>query len=149
MTAPIDAVTWVAAFDGGKALIWRNEGFDDQPNLKLLESFGVENLPDRDLSDDRPGRMADPAGGLSGVEQTDRHDQVETRFIETFIHRLNASAAGADFDRILVFAPPAALGTARGHYTDALKVKLTEIPLDVVNEPMEKIDARVAEALTG
>jgi len=149
MTAPIDAVTWVAALDAGKALIWRNEGFDDQPDLERRESCGVGSVPDRDLRDGGPGRMADPAGGLSGVEQPDHHDQVDTRFIETFIHRLNASAAGADFDRILIFAPPAALGTARGHYTDALKAILTEVPLDVVNEPMEKIDARVAEALTG
>jgi protein required for attachment to host cells len=149
MKTLIDAVTWVAAFDGGKALIWRNEGFDDQPNLKLVTGMHTDNPPDREHGKDRPGRFADPTHGRSAVGQTDLHLQTKTRFVESVINRLNSAAAAGDFDRILLLAPASALGDARPHYSDTLARKTIEYDADVVHQPIQKIDARVIEALTG
>ncbi|WP_203290838.1 host attachment family protein [Maricaulis parjimensis] len=148
MKPSIDAVTWVAALDGAKALIWRNEGFDDQPNLKLLERFEDDNPADRDQSADRAGRLSDPAGGRSAVGDTDLHTLAKSRFVERVMHLLNASADNGDFDRVLVLAPAKVLGEARSHYSDALKALLLEQPVDVVNQPMDRIDAQVVAALT-
>lgn len=148
MKAPIDAVTWVAAFDGGKAVIWRNEGFDDQPNLKMVETLEIENPPDREQGVDRPGRMPDPKLGRSAMSETDFHKQAKERFVERIVDRLNEAATDKAFDRILLMAPAAALGDARPHYSDDLKARLVEYPGDYVHEPMERIDKRVTEALT-
>lgn len=148
MKAPIDAVTWVAAFDGGKAVIWHNEGFDDQPNLKMIETLELENPPDREQGVDRPGRYSDAQLGRSAFAETDFHQQAKERFVKRVVERLNEAAGGKKFDRLLLMAPAAALGDARPHYSGALKERLIEHSGDYVHEPMERIDARVTEALT-
>lgn len=146
---PIDAVTWVAAFDGGKALIWRNEGFDDQPNLKLVESLGTDNPPDRDQGEDRPGRFPDPTHGRSAVGQTDFHEQTKARFVDEVVEHLNAACADDRFDRLIVMAPDKALGEARTQFSEALAACLIEDAVDVVHEPVDKIEKRVVEVLKG
>ncbi|MEA1940757.1 MAG: host attachment family protein [Pseudomonadota bacterium] len=146
---PIDAVTWVAAFDGGKALIWRNEGFDDQPNLKLVEELGTENPPDRDQGEDRPGRFPDPTHGRSSVGQTDYHQLTKERFIDEVVAHLNKACAGNKFDRLVVMAPDRALGEARKQFSDALAEVVIEDAVDVVHEPVDKIEKRFVAVLTG
>ena len=147
MSSPIDAVTWVAALDGGKALIWRNEGFDDHPNLQLLDEKSLNNPPARDLANDRPGRMADTEHGKSSMTQTDDHELDKTRFVETVIDQLNGSAAKGEFDRLLVLAPASILGMARPRYSEALSSRLIERERDVVHQPTEKIDAQFIAAM--
>lgn len=146
--APIDAVTWVAAFDGGKALIWHNEGFDDQPNLKLVETLGIENPPDHDQGEDKPGRFPDPAHGRSSVSQTDYHQLTKERFIDEVVEHLNKACAQKKFDRLVVMAPDKALGEARKEFSDALAEIVIEDAVDVVHEPVDKIEKRVVAALT-
>jgi protein required for attachment to host cells len=146
---PIDAVTWVAAFDGGKALIWRNEGFDDQPNLKLVEELGTENPPDHDQGEDKPGRFPDPTHGRSSVSQTDYHQLTKERFIDEVVAHLNAACAGKKFDRLVVMAPDRALGEARKQFSDTLAEIVVEDAVDVVHEPVDKIEKRVVAVLTG
>ncbi|MBO6765524.1 host attachment family protein [Maricaulis sp.] len=144
----IDTVTWLAAFDGGKALIWRNEGFDDQPNLKLVETLGIDNPPDRDQGEDRPGRFPDPAHGRSAVSETDFHQQAKERFVDEVVEYLNKACAEKKFDRLVVMAPDKALGEARSQFSDDLAECLIEEPVDVINEPVDKIEKRLAGLLT-
>lgn len=146
---PIDAVTWIAAFDGGKALIWRNEGFDDQPNLKLVETLGTENPPDHDQGEDKPGRFPDPTHGRSAVGQTDYHQLTKERFVDEVVEHLNAACAGDKFDRLVVMAPARALGEARTQFSDALAARVVEDAVDVVHEPVDKIEKRFIEAVKG
>lgn len=148
-TTPIDTVTWVAAFDGGKALIWRNEGFDDQPNLKLVEAFDTENPLDHDQGSDKPGRFPDPQHGRSAVSETDLHAQTKMRFIDDVVDRLNKACADGKFDRLVVMAPDRALGEARTRFSDALSGRLIEAPVDVVHEPVDRIERRLVDLLKG
>ena len=150
MTTTIDAVTWVAALDGGKLLVWKNEGFDDQPNLKLLDERDPDTPPDRELATDRPGRMHDSGpNARSGLDETDFHEQEKNRFIRAAVDRLNAAAESEDFDRLLLLAPPSVMGEARNHYSDKLADRLIEHTKDVVNQPMDKIEAQVKDGLKG
>ncbi len=149
MTTLIDTITWVAALDGGKALIWRNEGFDDQPNLKLVEQHSLDNPPAHEQGTDRPGRISKGPGGRAAVEHADGHQQAKQDFIQAVIGRLNRAAETGEFGRLLLLAPAPVLGEARPHYSSALKQVLLERDRDVVNQPTPKIDAQVVAALVG
>ncbi|WP_417490363.1 host attachment protein [Maricaulis sp.] len=147
MSTPIDAITWVAALDGGKALIWRNEGFDDQPNLKLVDQDELDNPPAHDHSSDRPGRVIKASGAHAAVEHTDGHSQAKHNFVQSAIARLNQAAEKGAFDRLVLLAPAHVLGEARPHYSDALKKHLIERERDVVNQSTDKIEAQFIAAL--
>ncbi|HCR65203.1 MAG TPA: hypothetical protein DIW38_01660, partial [Oceanicaulis sp.] len=58
---------WVAAFDGGKAMIFENTGPRTAPELALRAEFEIDNPPDRDQVSDAPGRLADGAGRSGGA----------------------------------------------------------------------------------
>lgn len=156
-----DQITWVAAFDGGKAVVFRNAGFDDAVNLELVERFDNDNPPDRDQTTDRPGRYQDAgsgskgagapedvAHGRSGVEQTDRHELEKIRFTDRLMERLAAEAEQHRFDRLVLLVDEQSLGEAREHLTDRLARRvIAEQPKDVVNEPSDKLEARVQALL--
>lgn len=147
MSTPIDAITWVAALDGGKALIWRNEGFDDQPNLKLVDQDALDNPPAHDHDSDRPGRIVKASGAHSAVEHTDGHTQAKHDFVQSVIARLNREADKGAFDRLVLLAPAHVLGEARPHYSPALKKALLERERDVVHQSTDKIEAQFVAAL--
>ncbi|SDM39604.1 baeRF12 domain-containing protein [Maricaulis salignorans] len=147
MSTPIDAITWIAALDGGKALIWRNEGFDDQPNLKLVDQDELDNPPAHDHSSDRPGRISKTGGARSAVEHADGHMQAKHDFVQSMVGRLNREAEKGSFDRLVLLAPAHVLGEARPHYSPALKDKLLERERDVVNQSTDKIEAQFVAAL--
>ena len=149
MSTLIDTITWIAALDGGKALIWRNEGFDDQPNLKLVEQHSLKNPPAHNHGSDRPGRISKGSAGRAAVEHTDGHEQAKHDFIQAVIGRLNQAADTGEFGRLLLLAPAHVLGEARPYYSSALKQVLLERDRDVVHQPTGKIDAQVVAALVG
>ncbi|MEQ8404016.1 MAG: host attachment family protein [Oceanicaulis sp.] len=157
-----DQITWVAVFDGGKALVFENKGFDDAVNLELLARFDNDNPPDREQTTDKPGRFQDAgsgskgqgvdegaAHGRSGVQQTDRHELEKTRFTDRLMERLASDAEHQRFDKLVLIAADKTLGEAREQYTDRLEKRLIiEEPKDVVNEPAGDIEKRVQKLLT-
>lgn len=157
-----DQITWVAVFDGGKALVFENKGFDDAVNLELLNRFDNDNPPDREQTTDKAGRFQDSgsgskganvdaqaAHGRSGVQQTDRHELEKTRFTDRLIDRLASDAETQRFDRLVMIAADRTLGEAREQLTDRLEQRvIIEEPKDVVNEPADAIEKRVQKLLT-
>jgi len=156
-----DRTLWVVVFDGGKALFLENKGFYDAPDLQLISKHDNDNPPDREQTTDAAGRFqdsgsgskgagvdTDAAHGRSAVQQTDRHEMEKRRFVDRMIERLNDEAERGTFDQIVLIAPDKALGEARDQYSDKLKTKLVlEEEVDVVNEPIEKIETRVKALL--
>ena len=154
-----DKVLWVAVFDGGKALIFQNDGFDDAVNLRLLARYDNDNPPDREQTTDAPGRFEDSGGGAKGmpadvaagrssVEQTDRHELEKLRFTDRLMDRLAQDAEAHLFDRLILVAADRVLGEARERYTDRLERRIIhEEPKDVTNEPSDKLEARVQTLL--
>ena len=139
---------WVAVLDGSKGLIYRNEGDAEYPVLRPVE-INKQDIPaDRDIHTDRPGRMFDGTGHRSAVDQGDAHEYEEKRFVEELVDHLNAAALDNAFDQILIFADSDSLGAIRPHYHDELKCRLIEdVPLDIVNEPVDKLEERVKAAI--
>lgn len=157
-----DQITWVAVFDGGKALVFENKGFDDAVNLELLNRFDNDNPPDREQTTDKPGRFQDAgsgskgqgvdaqaAHGRSGVEQTDRHELEKMRFTDRLMDRLAKDAEKQRFDKLVMIAADKTLGEAREHLTDRLEKRIIiEEPKDVVNEPAGELEKRVQKLLS-
>ncbi|WP_421788325.1 host attachment protein [Hyphobacterium sp.] len=139
---------WVAVMDGSKGLVFRNDGDAVYPVLKSVDIRDQDVPPDREIQSDKPGRVFDRMGHRSAVDQGDAHEFAEKRFVERLIADLNAAALDGEFDQLLIYADSESLGEIREHYHDALKSRLLEeFPLDVVNEPVDKLEKRVKIAL--
>lgn len=141
--------TWAAIADGAKALILVNDGTDAEPVLTVLAKAEMENAPTREQGTDRPGRRADPsAGQRSAMETTDWHEFAEGRFVRDFAERLNRAAAHGRFDRLILVAPPKALGLLRPALSAEVTGRLAaEIPSDLTGHPVGEIERQIAKAL--
>src|SRR5690606_19440628 len=90
---------------------------------------------------DRPGRAHDSTSpGRSAMEQTDWHDQAETRFAKTVASRV-AALSEADKARIVLVAAPRALADIRAALPDGIRKRVaSEIDKDLTNHPLPEID---------
>jgi len=147
-----DRITWIAVADGEKSVILRNHDTDQKPSLRLVEAAEIDNPPSRDQAASRPGRMNDGRAGSarkSAFDETDFHRLAKEQFAKDFAARLNKAASVGAYDRIVVIAPPTALGDLRAHYGAELKKRLlAEIDRDLTKHPVADIERQVAAALS-
>lgn len=136
---------WIAVIDGSKGLFLENEGTAFEPRLAVRRSFSQENPPTNEQGRDRPGRMHDNSGPhKSSMESPDLHQRAEDTFVATIMAELEQEAAKNAFEKIVLVAPPIALGKIRQEIGPSLRPKVVkEIAADYVKLPV----ARVAEAV--
>ncbi|MCY1746313.1 MULTISPECIES: host attachment protein [Ensifer] len=105
---------WILACDGGRALVIRNGGNFEHPNLVVKDSIVNLEAPTRMLGSDREGRVYQSVGGSrSKVEQTDLHEQAEERFITSIASKMSALARDENIKNLVLVAPPRVLGQLR------------------------------------
>lgn len=138
----IDGGAWVVVCDGSKALILENTGNAAHPDLRTRQVFEQDNPSTAEQGTDRPGRSHSSVGpGRSAVEQTDWHDQAERKFLTGLAARLHLAVHGGETKKLIVVAPPRALGVMRENYTPAVKNALREeIDKDLVKLPVDQIE---------
>ena len=144
--------TWVLVADGEKALFLENEGDGDYPVLRVRRKEEQENLPDREQSTDRPGRVQQSAvQGGSAYQETDWHALAKERFADELAAELYKRAHRREFDRIVLVAPPAILGELRSELHQEVRDRIVgEIPKTLTNHPVDEIERIVkAELATG
>jgi protein required for attachment to host cells len=136
---------WVVVCDGRKALILENIGDWKFPNLHTHEVKEHEVLSTRELGTDAPGRVQQSVGtATSSVEQTDWHRESERAFLEQLAGRLDAAVASGRPKRLIVIAPPRALGTLRQAFSPAVRAAVeTEIAHDYVKLTVGEIEKRL------
>ena len=141
---------WVVVCDSGKALILRNAGDEMFPNLQTVESHEEFSPRTSEQGTDRPGRVHESAGvGRSGVSQTDWHEQQERHFLQSLAERLDRAVRERETERLIVIAPPRALGVLREAYSANLrKAVKEEIAKDYVHKPVYEIEQHFAPAKT-
>jgi len=114
----------VLVADGTKALFLRNQGDQNQIDLRTEAHDKREDRKDRELRTDAQGAAAHSAGvagrgiGAMGgghtsrptMEETDFHQQEEDRWIKEAAEELKRRALRNDFEALAVIAPPKALG---------------------------------------
>ncbi len=136
---------WVVVCDGRKLLILENVGDADFPNLKTRAADEHFVPPTHELGSDAPSRVHQSVGtARSSVEQTDWHDKAEAEFVTDLVKRLDAAVGAKAVRRLVVIAPPRALGVMRQHYTDRLRAALhAEIDKDLTALPVHEIERRL------
>lgn len=138
----IDHDAMVLVADGRKILFFRNKGSRATPNLETETVKQQDNPYDRDQASDAPGRAVNSVGSRrSAMEQTDFHELEEMRFAAEAANMLNRGALAQDYDKLIVVAPPAALGEMRKHYHKEVQSRLVgEIAKDLSNHPVPEIE---------
>ncbi len=138
----------VMVVDGRKLLLFRNKGDGDFPKLEAETVREQDNPADRDQASDAPGRAFNAVGShRSAMEQTNFHDLEEARFAAEAADLLKRRAFSQDYEKLIVVAPPAALGEMRKHYHKEVQSRLVgEIAKDLANHPVPEIERIIAES---
>ena len=109
MALPHNALVLVA--DGTKALFLRNQGDQNQIDLRTEAHDKREDRKDREIKTDAPGANKQSMGyGRPVMDETDFHQQEEDRWIKEAAEELKRRALRNDFDALAIVAPPKALG---------------------------------------
>ncbi|MBP6012119.1 MAG: host attachment protein [Alphaproteobacteria bacterium] len=140
---PLPHDAWVLVGDGRKALVLRNEGDEQFPNLQATTVFKDHDNPaTAKLGSDRPGRsILHLSGRRSGMEQTDWHEIAEHRFAQQVAATLCARDQDGDISALVVVAPPRTLAELRQSFTESLKRKvIAEINKDLTHHPLHEIE---------
>jgi protein required for attachment to host cells len=142
----IDQGDWIVVCDGAKALVLENVGDDKFPNLKTKEVYEQSVLKTSKQGTDAPGRSINSVNEVrSAVEQTDWRDEAERSFLAKLASRLDAAVSGGETKRLIMVAPPRALGVMRQAYTQHLRDALrAEIDKDLVKLPINEIERHLA-----
>ncbi len=145
----IGAGDWIIVSDGRKALLLENEGDEVFPNLKTREVREHEDAPNRDLNSDKPGRVRQSAASFhSSVEQTDRHQEEEEKFIVGLTTRLNELVSNGTTKHLIVVAPARVLGLIRKNCSAPVKSAIhAEFGHDLTHLPVYEIEQHLVKEM--
>jgi protein required for attachment to host cells len=142
--------TWVLIADGGHAKVFESEG----PGCALtpIESMTLSaDLPaNRDILSDRPGRSFDSHGHSRHAMESpsDAHRELKREFARKVASLLEACVAQGKLDRLVVVAPPPALGDLREALSKAVRAKVSaELAQDLVKTPHSELPQHLAGVL--
>lgn len=138
--------SWVVVCDGAKALILQNAGDAELLNLQVHETLTQPNEADREIGSGKPGR-SHAADGMSGsaVEEITWHDQAEEQFMKQVAAKLDELVHEKDARRIVIVAPPKALGALRTNLSADVQAAISaEVPKDLTNFPVDQIERHLA-----
>lgn len=140
--------TLVAVADGRKLLLFKNEGDAQHVNLQTVHHEDRPSAATSEQGSDSPGTSHSSVGpGRSGYEQTDFHQQDEDDFAKHTAELLKRLALEGWVDKLVVVAPPKALGVMRKHYHKEVEAKLlAEINKDLTMLPVGEIEKALAAA---
>ena len=116
MALPHQALVLVA--DGRKMLFLRNQGDENQIDLRTEDHDERDDRKDREMKTDAPGAIGQSAGysGRVAYEETDFHQLDEDRWAKEAAERLRKRALDNDFEALAIIAPPKVLGVLRKEF---------------------------------
>jgi len=131
--------------DSSKALLLENVGDERFLNLHAKRVLEHDNPPTHLQGVSAPGRVHQSSGAArSAVEQTDWHMEAERQFLQALERELAAAVASAPATRLIIIAPPRALGMLRHLYSPAVRHAVSgELDMDWVKMSIRDIEARL------
>ena len=120
-------VTWVVVADGARARLFTNDG----PGKGLTPipngDIAGDRTATRDINADRPGRTFDRSGESRHAKepQSDPHRNVKRDFAHRVAARLDDGHKRHAFDRLVLVAPPQALGDLRACLDNGVRAKVS------------------------
>ena len=142
---PLANNTLVLVTDGRKTLFFRNEGDQNQIDLRTEAHDEREDLTDGEMKTDAPGSIHQSAGyGHSTYEETDFKQQEEDRWAHSAADEVNRRALANDFEALAIIAPPRTLGEIRKKlHKEAERRVVCEIPKEMTRRPIPDIEALI------
>jgi len=136
-------VTWVLLADGQNAAVYFNDG-PGRGLTPIPEYTARRKGPDsHEMMSDRAGhRFGGAAKASSGatLPRNDPHEFEERRFVEEAAEKVNRAALDNKFDRLIIAAPPRALGQLRQALSKASTERISaEVNKDLIKDTPEGI----------
>ncbi len=142
-------VTWVVVADHQHAHVFNHDG--PGHGIRRVEGMTFETHLDRshDLMTDRPGRKAAPGGAMrSMTPASDPHRAAGEKFIAGISAEIAKAATRKAFERLVLIAPPRALGELRKSLPDRVRKMVTaEIAEDLTKAGEKDLAGRLADVL--
>ena len=131
--------TWFFVADGAKARLFESAGFREPWNLKKEWCDDNARLPARELENERPGRgHTVGSGGRYSIVKRSKHEAAESAFAKAQTEFINSSLA--EFDQLVLVAPPGALGEIRKSLSTETTAKLIGVfGKDLTNMPDQEL----------
>jgi len=147
MALPHQALVLVA--DGTKALFLRNQGDQNQIDLRTEAHDKREDRKDREIKTDAPGTVKQSAGfGRSTYEETDFQQQEEDRWIKDAADELKARVLRGDFETLAIVAPPKALGVLKKCLHKEVERRIVcTVNKEMSGRPIPDIEALIENAM--
>jgi protein required for attachment to host cells len=143
--------TWVLIADGGHAKVFETEG----PASELAPvgdmMFSADLPANRDILADRPGRDYESHGhARHAIEnRSDPHRQLKRDFAKKVAGILETKLTEKRFDRLVLVAPPVALGDLRDVLPKAVQAKVVaELAHDLVKTPSHELPSHLKDVLS-
>lgn len=141
----IDHDAMILVADGRKMLFFRNKGDAAYPNLEAEEVRQQDNPAHLDQASDRAGQSSSTGTASGTMGENDFHELEEQRFAAKAADLLKRRALAQDYEKLIVVAPPSALGEMRKHYHKEVQSRLVgEIAKDLANHPVADIERLIA-----
>jgi protein required for attachment to host cells len=143
-------ITWVLVADGARARLFVNAGVGAGLQPALDQEFIGTNLPSREIASDRKGRTFDRAGqGRHAMEPpTDPHRYEKQAFAREIAEVLETARKAAAFDRLVIVAPPEALGDLRSEFGEELsRMVSAELAKDLTKTPIHELPEFLGEVM--
>jgi protein required for attachment to host cells len=143
-------VTWILVADGARARVLANDG----PGKGLADAFdrdfiGVNKLMREQVSD-RPGHGQESANSARhAIEpKTEWHRFEKHQFAKRMAEILEKAAKQDAFDRLVLVAPPQALGDLRSELGPHAQKKLTgELDKDLTHVALHDLASHLAKLM--
>jgi protein required for attachment to host cells len=136
--------TWILVADGARARIYQNQGLGlGLTETRFLEMVGMHE-PTRSINADREGRM----GQGAMVHSADPHREQKRVFARDIAEFLDDQAQANAFDRLVLVAPPKALGDLREKLNGAVSTKIVgEMAKDLTHVEMRELPKHLESVL--
>ena len=141
---------WILVADGQRAQIYHSEGWGHGLHPVGNTHFEGKAPASRKLGTDKPGRVYSHAKGrASAVGESDSlHRAAKERFVKSIASLVDKASHEDAFDRLVVIAPPEALGEIRATLSDQAKKKIVhELHKDLTHLPLSELQKQLGELI--
>ncbi|MDH4981126.1 host attachment protein [Hyphomicrobium sp. D-2] len=132
--------TWILIADGAHARLFANRG--PGKGIEQIEVINGDDRPDSELVRDKLGRTHESVGVSRHAitPRVDPHRELKRAFAQHLGKVLDQGLSKDAYDRLVLVAPPAALGDLREVLSEPVKHKVyAELDKDLVKVPTKAL----------
>jgi protein required for attachment to host cells len=149
---PRQQTTLIVIADGSRARIFSHRS--GEPGLAAVRDLDDPQArqPTRNLVSSGPGHSQESANAAHHAIEPkhDPHEEAEHAFLRRLAGSIAAEAAGTAFNRLVIAAPPRAMGVLRQELSPAARAKLVaEVTKDLTKTPIAELPAHFSDVLRG